>query len=843
MEKALQSIGTMEDSLTPLDTRADPDAQSTVTDFLDFTEYLPADMIRSLTLIGNLDRRYVDASMALHDQTTTWGELPLLPADSRPAPAQLRLDISENLHHTVGSRVYSHTEAVRMAENVNRHYNRANTILKKLTTMLENYPTAAEQEKTAATLSKSPQLSRAPKTTSRLDGQKARRPRVPRITVPGEVLAPYDLNYDAYSTGSDISSSSEEENGEETRSNVNGTTSAPPRIKLVKGASGFPKPHKAYKSRTSVPPPAFSGSTPSTSAALLMLKPPPENAVIGSADAPWGQLTPYELAKLRKRMKKNSAWAPSETMIARELKSLGRGLDAYKAAKQKAEEEGRPFDGTLPTAVVDPNTGIESLPEGGLSEQSLERNLSNRGMKLNEAKKLKREQLAKLAAEEAEESTRKMIETARAMFDSSQAKVQDQTSKAATGKAKAPQKRKRDSISEVDHAEKNKADVNGEIQTLHVPVQASQGMTQKPQPKRPKTETPVPPPQRTPAAPDTIAQQSQRQSGGPPQTITPIPPPQKPCQDSGKASSSNASPVPSNPSANTAPSGLPAKSSATLEPANATKPVTHIPPPNTNVRETRKQSSRKQESQQNVKLAPLQTNIPSGPSSIAANVNPKAEPDIQPSTPAAAEPTSATLTRRPGSRGGKAQSQEPAPSLAADRPRRASTARNTPAPEKADASATRLIVKRAKRPAPGVISRTNSGGNSAVGARKAAPRRKKSARKSTRGDKSASGGGIGDMTEHEVEIEVDDEGKAIDPEEPRYCLCNRVSFGMMIECDNVDVSTSTYLSGLRQDLPDSSGFCLSHCCWASGPTGSRSRCVPSRSYPLTRPRAVSVLTH
>ncbi|KAK2067500.1 hypothetical protein P8C59_001238 [Phyllachora maydis] len=377
----------MEDSLTPLDTRADPDAQSTVTDFLDFTEYLPADMIRSLTLIGNLDRRYVDASMALHDQTTTWGELPLLPADSRPAPAQLRLDISENLHHTVGSRVYSHTEA-------------------KLTTMLENYPTAAEQEKTAATLSKSPQLSRAPKTTSRLDGQKARRPRVPRITVPGEVLAPYDLNYDAYSTGSDISSSSEEENGEETRSNVNGTTSAPPRIKLVKGASGFPKPHKAYKSRTSVPPPAFSGSTPSTSAALLMLKPPPENAVIGSADAPWGQLTP--------------------------------------------------------------------------------------------------------------------------------------------------------------------------------------------------------------------------------------------------------------------------------------------------------------------------------------------------------------------------------------------TARNTPAPEKADASATRLIVKRAKRPAPGVISRTNSGGNSAVGARKAAPRRKKSARKSTRGDKSASGGGIGDMTEHEVEIEVDDEGKAIDPEEPRYCLCNRVSFGMMIECDNVD---------------------------------------------------------
>jgi hypothetical protein len=38
------------------------------------------------------------------------------------------------------------------------------------------------------------------------------------------------------------------------------------------------------------------------------------------------------------------------------------------------------------------------------------------------------------------------------------------------------------------------------------------------------------------------------------------------------------------------------------------------------------------------------------------------------------------------------------------------------------------------------------------------------------------------------EVEVDDEGNLIDPEEPRYCLCNRVSFGTMIQCDNVDVS-------------------------------------------------------
>ncbi len=35
---------------------------------------------------------------------------------------------------------------------------------------------------------------------------------------------------------------------------------------------------------------------------------------------------------------------------------------------------------------------------------------------------------------------------------------------------------------------------------------------------------------------------------------------------------------------------------------------------------------------------------------------------------------------------------------------------------------------------------------------------------------------------------MDDEGNVIDPDEPRYCLCNRVSFGTMISCDNVDVS-------------------------------------------------------
>jgi len=38
----------------------------------------------------------------------------------------------------------------------------------------------------------------------------------------------------------------------------------------------------------------------------------------------------------------------------------------------------------------------------------------------------------------------------------------------------------------------------------------------------------------------------------------------------------------------------------------------------------------------------------------------------------------------------------------------------------------------------------------------------------------------------EIFDEIDDEGNIIDPNEPRYCLCNRVSFGTMIGCENPD---------------------------------------------------------
>ncbi|KAH8909510.1 hypothetical protein BR93DRAFT_956621 [Coniochaeta sp. PMI_546] len=771
-------------ALGSINMRADPDAQATVTDFLDFTEYLPSDMTRSLTLIGKLDQTYFDASTNLHNLTTKWAQLPNIPPEERPVPVHLRAEISENLNNAVSARVYSHAEASRMADNVAKHYNRAKTILTKLKTMLDNWPPADEQKSPVAT-TRSPQMTRAPKITLRVDGQRLRRQQVPRITVPGEVLAPYELNYETYGSGSESSSEEEDEVSSIPRSRATATPAPQPRIKLVKNPKP-PKTPKTPKPRTSVPPP---GSVPpelSTSKILAKLQPPPDNAVAGSADAPWLQLTTYELAKLRKRMKKNAAWAPSDTMIARELKSLGRGVESYRAAKQKAEEEGKPFEDHVPSPVLDDETGATVMPPGALSIEAMaaeEKNLSNRGMKLNEAKKSKRENLARLAAEEAEASARKMMEAAKAMFTPSQpsSSIPEQPSLGKLDKKARQRKRKRDSIPETD-AEKPDG----------LEIQA-----QRPPFKRTKTETPVPHPQlgsnnTSQPGQETLVQQQHLNPNTaaviPRTTPVPVPvpgqdqsakrqPTDSPASNTNasKATAPNNAAVPVKPPAET-PIPPPARS-----PRKSTTPI--LPP----VRETRKsQAARIQEQQQaSTTAAVLSTKLPSRAATPAARpVSPAIDHAEAAAGPSVINSGPATATRRPASRG-KATSQEPQSSLAADRPRRASTARNTPAPPEA-LPARPVSRRQSKRPAPGVISRTNSGGNSAVGRRKAAPKRKSASasRTGTKKDKGSGGAAVGVDAAGAEEVEIDDEGKVVDPNEPRYCLCNRVSFGMMIQCDN-----------------------------------------------------------
>ncbi|WYZ40580.1 hypothetical protein EsH8_IV_000921 [Colletotrichum jinshuiense] len=775
-----QSLGSISNSVESLEMRADPDAQATVTDFLDFTEYLPSDMMRSLTLIGKLDQTYSEASLNIHNLTSTWGKLPTLPAEERPSPVQLRADISNTLDHAVSSRVYAHAEAIRMSENVNRHYNRAKTILAKLQSLLENYPT--EEQKSPVTTSKSPQLIRAPRVMRNGDGERLRRPRIPRITVPGEVLPPYD-QFVAYSDDSD--ESSEEEDDESLSGRTPARTTPAPRIKVLKTPKS--RPPKTPKTSTSARPPKAHATPATSSTPAVALQPPPENAVIGSADAPWLQLTPWELARLRKRMKKNATWNPSDTMILRELKTLGRGIDAYKEAKKKAEDEGRVFDQVPPALAPDAESGNHPVPEGAISAAALASDdiqLSNRGMKLNEAKKLKRESLAKQAAEEAEESARQFREAARLLMSheapsnaANNASDQPKTANKSTSKAAKPKtngKRKRDSVPEVE-AEKP--------EILETPAP-------RPAPKRTKTETPVPLPHlraslasqlsaETPIPPPVLTPGG---SAVTPKMTTPVPVPTpgqeapataaataKPANSSAPASSPTGSTGPTASVPSSAPANIVTKPSAetpipppVLSPKKSTTPI--LPPVREPAprRETRGEIAKKTHQQ-------VEPPTPVPPPQIPqAQRSSSAAPSIKQSSSRAATPGTTPVPDsqgfRPGSRG-KTMSQEPQPSLAADRTRRASTARNTPAPEQ------RLPSKRTRKPVPGIVSKTNAGGSSAVGKRKAAPKKK-------RAQKKEKGQPI------EIELEEDDEGNPIDPNEPRYCDCNRVSFGEMIACDN-----------------------------------------------------------
>ncbi|KAI1313644.1 hypothetical protein F5Y03DRAFT_337280 [Xylaria venustula] len=791
------AIGAASNSLEPLAMRADPDASATVTDFLDFTEHLPADLTRSLTLISQLDDSYIESSAAVNELTSVWGKLPTLPPTERVDPVKLRSEISDKLNHALSSRTYAHAEACRMSETVGRHYNRIQTILSKLHTMRDNFPTVEEQEQRSPVQARSPQLVRGPKITLRLDsnGDKMQ-PR--RIIVPGEVLGPHEVDFNVYSDSSEDSSEDEISVSPPRRPTAEST-----RIKLVKPPFKNPKQQRPPKpSRPARPNGRENGPPPvSTSTALAKLKPPPDNAVPGSTDAPWLQLTQYELAKLRKRMKKNSQWIPSDTMIARELKNLGRGVEAFKDAQKKAEEEGRPFEPNLPSPVVDAESGIPHPPEGAISADALtadEVQLSNRGMKLNEAKKLKRETLARMAAEEAEESARKMAEAARIFMnheaspsvagsshDKSQEAGQSQQSQQSQGKAASKskaKKRKRDSMSETPVPEKPQSAENApQSQTPTLPST----QPERPQIKRTKTETPVPPPQITPRPPSAPPQPA----ATPTHVETPVPVPQLARNLTSKTpvpvpvpitipsdssivavrtavSSGQTSPVPPSTITTTVPTKPPAETPILPPIKTSTTPI--LPP----VRDLPKRETRQslQPTAANLKQpgssrgntpAPT-TPAPSAPSAPPAPPAPVPEQQPQP-----------VVLRRPTSRG-KAASQEPPPTLAAERPRRASTARNTPAPE------VRQPSKRAKRPAPGVIT-TNfgGGGTSAIGKRKAAPRKK--ARGNAKKEK-----GTNQQPEPEVEVEVDDDGNIIDPNEPRYCLCNRVSFGTMIQCDNVD---------------------------------------------------------
>ncbi|KAL8806830.1 MAG: hypothetical protein Q9182_001090 [Xanthomendoza sp. 2 TL-2023] len=409
----------------------DPDAQATVTDFLDYTEYLPSDLQRSLTLIRKLDSSYHDSADQVHVLTKTYGSLPNVPSAERPKAQSLRQQISYHLDRAVNARESTYAEASRLYDAVDRHSSRLTSIIAKLNAL----PKPPSRDPTPAPQARSPQATRGRTTMKGTEGTarltlngprplnnpatpaQPSRQRSRKVTVPGEVLPPPNPDSPPPITDSEWESSPPSPLPMPT-SRVGASSRSRPSVPV---RIRPPNPPKQPKQKAPRPPrvPGMVGTNVhsavagiSTSNALSLLDPPPADAKPGSEHAPWMRLTDWEMAKLRKRMKKNAIWSPSETMIRRELADAGRGPENYRSAKANSEVTGEPF-------VDDENLASRSpgqpLQPGEISADSLafeETSLSNRGMKLNEAKKIKREALLKEQAAEAEQLAKLEMEQA-----------------------------------------------------------------------------------------------------------------------------------------------------------------------------------------------------------------------------------------------------------------------------------------------------------------------------------------------------------------------------------------------------------------------------------------------
>lgn len=452
----------------------DPDAQATVTDFIDYTEYLPADLIRSLTLIRGLDETYLEATQKVHELTKIYGQLPDLPPESRPKPQDLREQISIQLDRALNAREASYAEACRLYDVVDRHFDRLGCIKKKL----ESLPKPPSREPTPPPAPASPENKRSrsgrkteegpTRITLRVEGQRPSRDAVPKSRSRRSVVSGFDPD-------SPIASTEQSDNGGEPREQSRDAVKAEksPEVSETKKEKQPKRTRRAgTNGRSSV-------AGISTSNALAMLKPPPPDAKIGSEDLPWLRLTEWEMTKLRKKMKKNAVWQPSEIMINRELAKSGRGWEGYRAAKARAEATGE--------ELIDCDDIMNNYIPGKLTRKSdvnadtvpmEETKTVNRGMKLNEAKKLKRENLAReqaaLAAAEAEMAAKRLGDigsTFKNLFSSpmngvsgllpSSSKPNGAAAEEATKekeKAKSPKKRKQEDVPEAPPS--NQLDAN-----------------------------------------------------------------------------------------------------------------------------------------------------------------------------------------------------------------------------------------------------------------------------------------------------------------------------------------------------------------------------------------------
>jgi len=658
----------------------DLDAQATIHDFQDYTEYLPADLNRSLTLIHKLDEAYLARADAVHDQLIQYGS----PKRLAPAkqPQVYRAEISYNLSQALNARESASGEADRLYEMLDRHYHR----LASVTAKLHALPKPPSRDPTP--VPKSPRLSRKsppPKITLRLDGARAsasagraagqeKKQRSRRILVPGEVLPPRNPDSPTPFDDTDWESIPQSPLPMPT-SRVGGSrrrsSNKPVRIRA-------PKPPKIPKERLPrAPRPPGTGTNVhsqvagiSTSNALSLLQPPPSDAKVGSEHAPWMRLTEYEMALLRKRMKKNAIWTPSETMIRRELADAGRGPENYQIKKAEAEDAGEEF---IDCDNIANSTPGKPLGPGEISTDALglaSSNLSNRGMKLNEAKKLKREQMLAASLAETQQVARRLEDIGSGF--------KDLFSKPPSAALESPS-------NTTIMSNGNQAQQDKPKKKKSKPKEAAKDPAKTPSQKRKRDDTPKPEP--PPAQPEPVPSPKEkpskkRKTGHAPSPLT--------------ISTTTTTTIPL-----AAPATSPSKPPKS-KPPTPTTPLMPAPAPKTS---TPKHPP-----------TPTATATSSRPRRISLTLKGPAEPP----------PSPARLPSRPLSR--RASTGPPSATISREHLHRKSATPATPPPTMLVQTA---AGRRSKRPAPGAVVESGEGGAAvSVGKRAEKPKRKAASAKS-----------------------------------------------------------------------------------------------------------------
>lgn len=392
----------------------DPDIQATLSDFLTYTEHFPSHLTRAMSLIHEQRIKAERMVKQIHDDTTAYSVLPTLTTD-RPDPVKLRRDISRALEEAEAASRMSLAEAARLDEEAKREARRLDIVTEKLKAQPKppsRDPTPEQQALTSPNLKRERGVgsrgddNRPEKQLKRVHDKAASKIRGRKIMVPGEVIPPPDPNA-PLDNMSDWTSARNSPALLEIPGGADRQRSRTPKVQKQQSVPG------AYDDKNAKPrvprAPGHQGTNAhsavagiSTSNALLALHEPPPDAANGSKWLPWMKLTEWEMAKLRKRMKKNAIWVPSQTMVRRELKNLGRGMTGKEAARARAEAAGERFvdepNEADPTKVIISGEETDQMnamlgPQVYAEDDDADAELINRGMRLNEAKKLKRQRM------------------------------------------------------------------------------------------------------------------------------------------------------------------------------------------------------------------------------------------------------------------------------------------------------------------------------------------------------------------------------------------------------------------------------------------------------------------